>query len=95
MSLFAKLPKTMPSAVGSVPVVVVKDLKAGKQSLMGQYKLAERTIYINEGMHATATRQTLWHEWIHCILLDSGVQLKTKQAEAVCDSLATALTAHF
>ena len=91
------IPKTLPTHMGSVSVTLVPKLQAKDGTkLMGFYKPKSREIEIRADMHSMATRQTLWHEWIHCILMDAGVQPKDNEVtEAICDTMGMALAALF
>jgi hypothetical protein len=83
--------------MGAIPVKLVPKLahKDGTK-LMGYYRSKDRVIQLRPAMHPKAMQQTLWHEWIHAILIDAGAQPADKdQAEAVCDALGTALAALF
>jgi hypothetical protein len=84
----------VPSTFGPIPVAYIEDLKAKSGAeCMGLWDLPSRTIRIRSGMHAEAELQTIWHEWLHSVLSDSGVSatLKNRQEEAVVDAIGTAL----
>ena len=95
MSMLKPLPKSMPSPLGPIPIRTVKKLRDKSGALMGKYFPNTRTIHLRKGMVPHATRQVLWHEWIHSVLFDAGVQLDRRDAEHVCDALGTALAAYF
>lgn len=88
------LPTSVWSALGPVPVVMVKKLRTKKKKpLMGLWRPIERTIYIRAGMHPKATLATLAHEWVHVILWDAGVSLSKRDEESVCDALSVGVIA--
>jgi hypothetical protein len=91
------VPSEMPSTLGPIPVKIVKRLKDSSGALMGKFRGGAREILLQDGMPQRVTEQVLWHEWLHSVLLDTGVHqsLTEKQAEAVCDSVATSLATHF
>jgi Zn-dependent peptidase ImmA (M78 family) len=88
------LPSSVWSALGPVPVVMVKKLRTKKKGkLMGLWSPLSRTIYIRAGMHPKATLATLAHEWIHVVLWDAGVSLSKRDEESVCDALSVGVIA--
>lgn len=97
MTLFRKLPKSMPGYLGPIAVKVVEDIKSlREEDCYGKYDFDTRTIQIGK-IHPDAQRQVLWHEWIHSVIFDSGLHnmITKEQHEAVCDTIATALATHF
>ena len=97
MTLFRKLPDSMPGGLGPITVRTTEDVKLKDEDAYGRYDFHTRTILILKEMHADAQRQVLWHEWIHSVIFDAGLHnmLSKEQHEAVCDSIATALATHF
>jgi hypothetical protein len=91
------IPKHMPTILGDVPVRLVKKLKDKKGTpLMGHWKMKDREICLCDGINSAAMRQALWHEWLHAVLIDAGAQpTDNNQAEAVCDSIGSALAGLF
>jgi hypothetical protein len=87
------LPRAVWSALGPIPVRVVKDLQMDGKPCMGIYDPAARLIQIREGMDAIAALQTCAHEWVHSVLSDAGVSLSEADEERVADSVGTAIVA--
>lgn len=87
------LPKTVPSQLGNVPVLLVPDLKTDKgENALGLWVPEERAIKLREGLHPTTAWATLLHEAIHCWLWDSGSgDMPDIIEEHVCDALSSAL----
>ena len=98
MKFPAGIPKSMPSHMGSIPVHFVDRLKLKDDTkLMGCYRPKHREIQLRAGnLHPMAVRQTLWHEWVHAILIDAyAVPKDHDQEEAVCDAMGMALAVLF
>lgn len=97
---FPRLPKVVQAAGGPVKVVLVKrprdhdDAKhrPRKTPCWGTYSASRRLIEIDEAVDRQFQWHTLWHEWTHVALMDSGVAeiLDTREEEAICEALATA-----
>jgi hypothetical protein len=88
------LPKSVWSAVGPVPVVVVEGLKDEKGvDLFGCWDASAREIRIRAGIHPTTALTTAVHEWLHCVMYDAGIKLPAAMEERVCDCLATGIVA--
>jgi hypothetical protein len=79
----------VPGLLGEIEVCHRPKKKLRKK--MGVYSMTKRRITLREGMHTDAEAVTLWHEWIHSVLTDAGVQLEESQAESVADSIAGGL----
>ena len=97
MKFPAGIPKTLPTHMGPVSITLVPKLKAKDGTkLMGFYRPKTREIRLCADMHPMATRQALWHEWVHCIMMDASVQPKDGEVtEAICDAMGMALAALF
>ena len=67
------------------------------EELFGYFHEAERRISILGTMSKNAQWRTLWHEWMHCVLQDSGLAngLKLELEEALCDATSAALMRAF
>jgi Zn-dependent peptidase ImmA (M78 family) len=85
------IPCSVWSALGPVPVVMVKNLRTKKRKLMGLWQPLNRTIYVRAGMDPTATLATIAHEWVHVVLWDAGVALSKAEEEAVADAISTGI----
>lgn len=89
-----RLPGSVWSALGPIPVRLVDGLKDDKGcDLYGYWDPTNREILIREGIHPTTAIVTAVHEWLHSALYDAGVKLPTKVEESVCDCLSTAIVA--
>jgi hypothetical protein len=79
---------------GPFTVVHVQNLRDAVtgEALLGRHEWSPRTLTLTTGMHPVSERNVLWHEWIHAMLADAGVELEKAAAEAVCNALAAALT---
>ena len=91
-----KRPTSLPSTLGPVEVRYVDKIinDNGKvENAMGFVSFKDRVIQILNNMNQIAESHTLRHEWVHLVLWDSGADnlLTEKQAEVICDALATAL----
>lgn len=91
------LPTRVHSALGPIPVELVKELKDDDgTSLMGKWIPDRRAIQIRAAMHRTAEWHTLFHERTHVALWDAGFtqdQAANRVIEHVCDAIATARVA--
>jgi hypothetical protein len=88
------LPKTIPSQLGPVRVKLVKRVgKKGK--LMGRYSMEKRVIEVCSRASRRMQWQTLYHEWMHMVLMDVGLHnvLGLEQQEVLCDTVGTARVA--
>lgn len=86
------IPVTVPSLLGPITVQETDQLPIGWS---GASMLGKRSIGIDPSMAGSEYgRATLWHEWIHFALYDTGVQdqLSKEQLEGVCTGVALALT---
>jgi Zn-dependent peptidase ImmA (M78 family) len=91
MTEYARLPKSVRSSAGAVPVRIVRDLRTpGKpdEKLMGYFDPQKREILICGGMAKHAQWLTLRHEQIHALLFDAGIRLRSETEERICDVLA-------
>ena len=86
----AVLPAAVPTPVGAVAVLYVTDHTFED---FGHTDLRQRHILIKSGMHADVQWMTLYHEWLHVILWDHGVELDEDREERVCNALAHAMVA--
>jgi len=68
-------------------VVYTKNLFDDNKKLDGNIQYSRCTIEIEENSSVQHQRQVLWHEIIHGILTQAGVDLG-KQTETVCDAVA-------
>jgi hypothetical protein len=86
------LPRVIHSALGPVPVEVVPKLKVNGEEAFGHFSSWNRLIRVNPGPDPIMRHQTLYHEWMHMVLFDAGLQnLFTKeQQEMLCDAVGTA-----
>lgn len=93
MKKLPRIPKTASSLLGPVKVEIVEGLKNKKdEELLGQWRCEQRDIRLTKGLSPIVAWQTFWHEWVHSVFFDAGVQLSEKKAEAVCDAIALART---
>lgn len=96
MPLPAKLPNEVFSLLGPVPVVYEYRLRVKKFGrLFGLFRRRRRQILIDTQPPFVQQWQVLMHEKLHVWLFDAGVTnlLSKEHEEAVCDAIATALTA--
>lgn len=97
------LPSVVHTALGPVPVRIVKDLtqKAEQegdkpdqpgQTLLGRAIYRQRTLEIDADMDLVVQWSTLYHEMAHMALFDVGAAhgLTHAQEEAICDAIAHA-----
>ena len=86
------VPGSVWSALGPIPVVLVKELKDEKgEPLLGCWEVGSRVISVREGMDPTAMLATIAHEWVHAMLSDAGVKLPHDTEETIADALGTAI----
>lgn len=95
---YPPLPKVMHLPGGEVPVAVVPTkqiqlLADPGEILFGYFHEAERRIEILSTMSREAQWRTLWHEFMHAALQDSGLSngLSHELEEALCDAVSSAL----
>ena len=87
----ARIPKSVRSSAGPVPVKIVRNLTAPDkptEKLMGYFDPMRREIMIHSGMSRLTQWTTLRHELIHALLFDAGVRLRHDVEEKVCDVIA-------
>jgi hypothetical protein len=101
------IPRVVEGLAGSVRVVVrrVESFAAEDgDKCWGLYKPAKREIHIAGKVPIALRWHTLIHEWAHAWMMDSGIHNivygaddaeKGRNAELICDSLATALVRSF
>jgi hypothetical protein len=88
------LPRSVWSALGPVPVIVVAELKDDKGGdLLGCWDPSAREIRIRAGIHPTTAITTAVHEWLHCVIYDAGLNLPDAIEEQVADCVSTAIVA--
>lgn len=87
---YPKLPHSVMTMLGPVPVRLVKDWK--DESAWGMWHRDRRTIEIDARQTPELQWSTFFHEVTHCALDDSGLAniLTEPQQEALCDAMATA-----
>jgi hypothetical protein len=89
-------PKALPPIPKSVrlpagDVAVVRESGHQAKGTAGLFRWSERVIVIDSGLGRTAAWLTLYHEWVHAVLADAGVQVPHKLEEDICNSLGAAL----
>lgn len=92
------LPSSVHSALGPIPVELVKELfdeKGEPCSDLGEIDYHSRRIRIVKKLDRVQAHHTLRHEWVHGVLFDSGLHNILPEAleEQICDVIATALVA--
>ena len=96
---FPPIPKVVRCPGGDVPVSVVseqemKEYADPNETLFGYFHDTERYIKIVDTLSRRARWNTLYHEWCHAVLRDSGLTHSMtsdgKQEEAICDAVAAA-----
>lgn len=100
MTDYPALPKVVDSSGGPVRVRLVKrprdyddpKHRPRKTPCWGTYSASRRLIEIDCRAPRAFQWLTLFHEWTHAALMDSGVAeiLRSRKHEAVCESIATA-----
>ena len=91
MTEYARLPKSVRSSAGPVPVRVVRNLTTPgnpNEKLMGYFDASKREILICAGMARHAQWLTLRHEQVHALLSDAGVRLRIETEERIADVIA-------
>jgi hypothetical protein len=87
-----KLPRTVPGIIGPITVEQAPSVRDGDPTvLLGKYDSKARHITLDSTACDIVLQHTLWHEWVHSVLIDCGQQLDLKVEEAVCDAVATGL----
>lgn len=85
------IPDSVPSILGPVPCALVQDLRDKKDNAcFGIWRADVRDVRLEREAHRVRQWQTYWHEWMHIVLTDAGVELSEAQAEVVCDAVANA-----
>jgi hypothetical protein len=88
------LPASVWSALGPVPVILHKKLRGKKKGkrYFGKYNYFARQIHISLAASPLMQWQTLYHEWMHMVIRDAGIQhlLPDGAEEVFCDTVATA-----
>lgn len=91
MTDYPRLPRSVRSSAGPVPVRMVRDLHSpGKpqEKLAGYFDPIRREILICTGMARHTQWVTLRHEQIHALLSDAGVRVRGDLEERLCDVIA-------
>ena len=83
------IPKSIKLPAGNVEVV--REHGHQEKGTAGLFKWGERVIVIDAGLGRTAAWLTLYHEWVHAVLADAGVQVPHKIEEDTANALAAAL----
>jgi hypothetical protein len=96
--MYPKLPRWVYSHLGVVPVETTDlnpDRDTDEYVLMGQYLLETRKIQLDKGLSEEQSWQTFFHELVHLIIADSGLDelLKPNVEDALCDTIGTYLAA--
>lgn len=88
-----KLPAQIRTLLGPVSVSLVEDLHDGDRSLLGLAQMDVRTIQIAAELPDEKARATLWHEIVHFLLHDTGVEnmLSEDGLEVMCSTIGTQL----
>lgn len=81
------LPRSLYFPAGRVPVKRRKGL-AEKEQASGMFIWNSREILIEATLGSHAAWLTLFHEAMHCILTDAGIQLDEYTEERLCDAYA-------
>jgi hypothetical protein len=88
------IPRSVPSQLGPVPVVVVDSILAvdSTLNLLGAWDPIRRVIYLKRALAPVQKLHTLYHEACHLWSFDAGIrQLVHPQImQAVCDAAASA-----
>jgi hypothetical protein len=91
------LPKFVYSALGPIPIELVKKFTDDKHGIeyQGEFDQHIRRIRILKKLSREQAWQVLRHEWLHAVLFDSGLTnvLTDKLEEQLCDAISTSLTA--
>jgi hypothetical protein len=88
------LPKKVQSPLGPIKVRRVKNLKSDGEDCHGVFTWHTRSMQINANLEGAAQWATFFHEWVHAVLADGGMDATLPYAvcESVCDLLGTSLT---
>ncbi len=70
-------------------IIVVKDLRAQDKDdrLQGEISYSHSEVRLDENLDAFGRRQVLWHEILHGILTQAGMQTSVKNEENIIDAL--------
>jgi hypothetical protein len=86
-----RLPRTLYSALGPIPVELVDKLPADPEMMTyGRFIGHTRSIELSREIPSAEARiHTLFHEWVHVAMTDSGVthMLDARLEEAICDAI--------
>jgi hypothetical protein len=90
-----RIPQTVYSMLGPVPVVLVPDLvNSDGEPLLGKWEPEARRILLCTGVHPLTMYVTLWHECAHLALWDSGAMPSDEvEEERVADAISTYVVA--
>lgn len=93
------LPRSLPSPLGPVPVLVVDSIRGADSTLnlMGGFDAARRLIYIRRGMAPAAALHVAYHEFCHVWTFDTGLSqlLPPLLLDAICDAWGTSRVAEY
>lgn len=89
-----KIPTTVHSALGPIPVIILPDLgEMDDEKLLGLWCPEERCIKLLGDVHPLTMFVTLWHERIHVACWDAGIGLNHEDEERIADALSTFIVA--
>lgn len=93
MKRLPPIPGNVPSILGPVPVEIVQGLRThDDRQALGIWRQNERDVRVEADAARIVQWQTYWHEWMHIVLTDAGVELTEDAAERVCDAVGNART---
>ncbi|HET8771059.1 MAG TPA: hypothetical protein VFM71_08745 [Gemmatimonadaceae bacterium] len=89
---YPALPDTIAAPAGPVTVLTALHLTDGGAAAYGLYDEATRVISVDGSLAPRFRWHTLYHEWAHVALMDSGVGnlFDERTIETLCDAFATA-----
>ena len=90
-----KFPTRLPSHLGPIKVVRVKNLKSSEgEECHGIFHWDKRLIQIAANLEKEAAWAVLFHEYCHAVLADGGMDatLPYQVCESVCDLVGTSFT---
>ena len=91
MKKLPRLPTTLPTVLGPIPVERVTGLRdSHDKACLGICRFTERDVRIESAVARTAAWHTFWHEWTHMTLWDAGLELDEATTERLCDAFALA-----
>lgn len=94
---YLAIPRSIPSQLGPVPVVVVDSIMGADSTLnlMGGFDPWRRVIYLKRSLGPVGMHAVLGHEICHLRMWDSGLRqlIHPVLADAFCDLWGTAFTA--